>query len=85
MASRPEVTGKRLLSYDDLNAKGINWSRQWIRELIKEDKFPKPVQLGEGTPRFIEDEIDEWIASLINTRNRGEQKVRSTKSKKVEG
>jgi predicted DNA-binding transcriptional regulator AlpA len=85
MAHRPEVTGKRLLSYADLKPKGINWSRQWIRELIKQGKFPKPIQMGEATPRFIEEEIDALIQERINARDRGEQKVRSTKSKKGEG
>lgn len=82
MAHRPEVSGKRLLSYADLRAKGITWSRQWIRELIKDDKFPKPVQLGAGTPRFVEEEIDQLIQNLINRRDHGEpQQVRSTKKK----
>jgi prophage regulatory protein len=82
MAQRPEVSGLRLLSYDDLRAKGINWSRQWIRELISRGKFPKPVQIGEATPRFVEEEVDAMIRDLIHARDRGEpQKRRSTKKK----
>jgi predicted DNA-binding transcriptional regulator AlpA len=82
MAQRPEVSGKRLLSYADLKAKGINWSRQWIREQIRLGKFPKPIQIGEATPRFVEEEVDAMIRDLINARDRGEpQPRRSTKKK----
>ena len=35
-----EITGRKILSYGDLPAKGIRFSRQWIACLIKAGKFP---------------------------------------------
>jgi prophage regulatory protein len=68
--ARPEITGRRVvLSYPDLQAKGIRFSRQWITKLIAAGKFPKPIRLGEATVGFLEIEVDEWIASRIRERD----------------
>ncbi len=60
---------RRILSYQDLKDKGIRFSRQWIVQLIKLGKFPKPVKLGEASTGFIESEIDAWIEGLITQRD----------------
>jgi predicted DNA-binding transcriptional regulator AlpA len=68
--ARPEVTGQRVvLSYTDLQAKGIRFSRQWITKLIAAGKFPKPIHLGAATVGFLESEIDEWITARIRERD----------------
>jgi prophage regulatory protein len=60
----------RVLSYDELRTeKGIRFSQQWIRKLVKEDRFPAPVSLGEATRGFIETEVDNWIAERIRERD----------------
>jgi prophage regulatory protein len=60
----------RILSYADLGPKkGIRWSRQHIHKLVKQGRFPKPIQMGEQTTGFIEDEIDALIASRIRERD----------------
>jgi prophage regulatory protein len=60
----------RLLSYDDLRTmKGIKFSRQWIRELIKLGKFPKPINSGAATTDFLESEVDEYLEALIAARD----------------
>jgi prophage regulatory protein len=52
----------RLLSYRDLKPlKGIPYSDEWIRALIKQGKFPRRVQLGGKRVGFIETEIDQWL------------------------
>jgi prophage regulatory protein len=52
----------RLLSFVDLEAKGIPFTRQHVRRLINQGRFPAPVKLGIGTNRWIESEIDDWFA-----------------------
>jgi predicted DNA-binding transcriptional regulator AlpA len=65
-----ERKSPRILSYEDLKARGIKFSRQWIRELIKDGKFPNSVMLGSGhSVGFIEEEIDAWIEGLIAKRD----------------
>jgi prophage regulatory protein len=60
----------KVLSYDELRTeKGIRFSPQWIRKLIKQERFPAPVSLGEQTRGFVEAEIDSWIAARIRERD----------------
>jgi prophage regulatory protein len=60
----------RLLSYRDLKPlKGIPYSDEWIRELIKRGKFPRRVQLGGKRVGFIETEIDEWLKDRADERD----------------
>ena len=61
---------QRVLSYSDLQTeKGVRFSRQWIRKLVKQGKFPKPVKIGEASIGFIETEVDAWIEGLIAQRD----------------
>lgn len=51
-----------LLAFPDLKAKGIPFTRQHLHRLIQRGCFPPPLKLGVGTNRWIEDEIDQWLA-----------------------
>ncbi len=52
----------RMLSYKDLKPeKGIPYSEEWLRELVKAGKFPKPIRLGGNRIAFIETDIDRWL------------------------
>ena len=52
----------RMLSYQELTTvKGIPHSEEWIRQLIKAGKFPRPGQLGGRRLGFVEGEIDQWL------------------------
>lgn len=58
----------RLLSFEDLKAKGVNLSRSQIHRLVKDGKFPAPIKLSEtvnGRNSWIEEQIDAHIKSLI--------------------
>jgi predicted DNA-binding transcriptional regulator AlpA len=57
----------RVIRYAELKReKGIDWSRQWIFQLVRLGKFPPPIILGTG-PRqalaWVESEVDEWLTS----------------------
>lgn len=52
----------------------VGLGRSTIYELISQNQFPKPVQIGGGrAKRFIEVEIDQWLLDQI--------KIDRTKSK----
>jgi prophage regulatory protein len=73
MSAKAELERRKspkILSYEDLKARGIKFSRQWIVHLMKEGKFPRTVMLGQGhSVGFIESEVDEWIEKLIAERD----------------
>lgn len=50
-----------LLAFPDLKAKGIPFTRQHLHRLIKGGRFPAPLKLGEGTNRWLEHEVDQWL------------------------
>jgi len=51
----------RILPYCELKSRGITYSREQIRRLIKQEKFPVPVALSESRIAWLETEIDAWI------------------------
>jgi prophage regulatory protein len=60
----------RVLSFDELlPKKGIRYSRSHTYRLIKNGNFPRPVAIGGNCVGFIEDEIDEWLASKVAERD----------------
>jgi prophage regulatory protein len=59
----------RLLSYEDVKAKGVNYTRQSLWRLEREQKFPKRVPIGEARIGWLESEIDAWIESRVAARS----------------
>ena len=60
----------RYLRYRDLKPlKGIAFSRQHIKRLQKDLKFPLSVSFGDNTEVFLEHEIDQWVADRIAERD----------------
>jgi prophage regulatory protein len=59
----------KMLSAEDLQARGIRFCRQHRDRLIREGKFPRPVKLGAGTNAWPDFEIDEWLAGRIAARD----------------
>ena len=61
----------KILSYPELKTeKGIPYSRQWLRHLIRQKKFPRPVQIGLARVGFVEDEIDRFLENLAAGRGK---------------
>ncbi len=54
--------GKALLRYRDLTELNLG-SRTKIWQMVKDGKFPPPVDDGSGSPAWLIRDIEEWIAS----------------------
>lgn len=53
----------RVLTFDGLSErKGITYSREHIRRLVKDGKFPNPIRIGTRSIAWDEAEIDAWLA-----------------------
>jgi prophage regulatory protein len=64
------VTPERFLRYVDLEPKkGIPWTRQYVRRLEKEGRFPRKISLGGQTKGWLESQIDAWFEERAATRN----------------
>lgn len=46
--------------------------KSWAYELIKQNRFPKPVKIGSRSIAFVESEIDAWIDARIAERDTAE-------------
>jgi prophage regulatory protein len=57
----PKHISRRLLSYRDLKARGIKFSRVHLRRLEDAGKFPRHIDIGENTVGWFEDEIDDLL------------------------
>ena len=49
--------------------KGVPYTRRHLRDLCKEGKFPKPVELSEARIAWLEHEVDEWLAAKVAARS----------------
>ncbi len=59
----------RLLSMEELRTvKGVSYSRPHLFRLIKSQKFPAPIKLGENRNAWVEAEVDQWIDARIAER-----------------
>jgi prophage regulatory protein len=58
----------KMLRYEDLRARGIPFSATHIHYLVKRGQFPRPIKLGYSTKRWVESEIDAWIAERAAAR-----------------
>jgi len=63
------ITGKRMLGPEDLPSKGIRFSRNYLRQLWEEGRFPKPVHLSPRKLAWEESVIDQWIEDRIKLSN----------------
>jgi prophage regulatory protein len=60
----------RLLGYEDLKAKGINYSRPHLWRLIKAGLFPRPMKFGPGSRNsWVDEEIDDLIKRRLAERD----------------
>lgn len=57
------------LSFPDLRDRGIRFTRQHLYRLIKANKFPRPIRLGENRLAWVESEIDAYLETKIAERD----------------
>jgi prophage regulatory protein len=58
----------RLLSIEDLAARGLSLNKATIWRKLKRGEFPRPVKVGNRN-HWVELEIDEYIAGLVAKRD----------------
>ncbi len=52
----------KLINFADLkSSKGIAYSRDHLRRMVKEGRFPAPVPLSEARIAWRESDIDDWV------------------------
>jgi predicted DNA-binding transcriptional regulator AlpA len=57
------------LSYEDLQARGIRYSRVHLQRLEHEGLFPQRIRIGGGNfIAWFDDEIDDYLAALADAR-----------------
>ena len=61
-----------LLSRQDLQTRGIRYSRAQLWRKVKDGSFPQPVRLGENRVAWLSTEIDAWIEAISAARNSAE-------------
>lgn len=66
-AARAIVRGERLLTMRDVENK-VGLKKTEIYERIKAGTFPAQLALGPNSVRWLESEIDLWIAELVACR-----------------
>ena len=53
----------KFITYAELKpVKGIGYTRRHLRDLVRDGKFPKPIELSEARIAWVEDEVDAWLA-----------------------
>lgn len=59
---------EKLICYHDLRPKkGIPYSRDHLRRLVKAGLFPKPVSLSSARIAWREQDVQDWIAERADT------------------
>ncbi|HUT48205.1 MAG TPA: AlpA family phage regulatory protein [Alphaproteobacteria bacterium] len=56
------MSDDKLLDSKDLKALGITWSRQHRSNMIAQGLFPAGLHVGPNTVRWLQSDIDIWLA-----------------------
>jgi len=63
----------RLLSADDLRARGVRLSKSQLYNLMKKGSFPRPIKVGGRSVAWPEAEIEAWLQQRIDDRDEAVQ------------
>lgn len=72
MVSGQTAKPMRLLTLKEVTAR-TTLSKTSVYELMKEERFPKQVRLGNRSVAWVESEVDAFIESVINSRSSQEK------------
>ena len=61
----------RLLSYQDLRERGVPYRPEHLARLEKAGKFPVRLKLSYRCVRWLEGEVDGWVAARAAERDMG--------------
>ena len=64
-------TKPKLLSYAEIRARGVPWSRPQLAKLESAGRFPRRVDFGPKTKRWLEHEVDQYLADRTAQREKG--------------
>jgi prophage regulatory protein len=56
---------RRLLTREDLAARGIHFGKTHLRKMWQRGEFPAPIRLTERKLAWVEAEVERWIADKI--------------------
>lgn len=63
----------KLLSADDLRARGVRLSKSQLYNLMKQGSFPRPIKVGGRSVAWPEPEIDAWLQERMDERGEAKQ------------
>ena len=67
--AHPNISGRKLVSRDDLQARGIKFSRVHLHRLERAGLFPQHVKYGAGNfIAWFSDEVDAYLDALAAAR-----------------
>jgi prophage regulatory protein len=55
----------RLIKHPEVKAKGVPFSGLHLQRLEDAGKFPRRIRLGTRTHRWVEEDVDQWIADRL--------------------
>jgi prophage regulatory protein len=59
----------RLLTFPQVQAKGVPWCRDHLRRKAKAGEFPAPIPLSDSRIAWLESEVDAWIEARAAERD----------------
>ena len=59
----------RFLTFPELRSRGVPFCRDYVRMLVREGKFPRPVQISAKRIGWIEAEITAWAEARVAERD----------------
>ncbi len=61
----------RVLDSEALREKGIRYSRVQLWRMVRAGSFPRPLKLGPSRNVWLESEVEAWLQSRVDERDRG--------------
>jgi predicted DNA-binding transcriptional regulator AlpA len=71
----------RLIGFNDLVAKGIVQSRMTLKRLIDNQHFPEGVLITPNSRKWIEADVDAWVAARPTARKSSTRKASDARTK----
>jgi len=60
----------RILTFPQIQARGIPWCRDQLRRKCAKGEFPAPIAISDSRIAWLETEVDAWIAQRASLREK---------------